>query len=935
MEILQFAILGLGLGGMYALSAQGLVLIYRASGVVNFAQGSFVMVGGYTFYEAQVVHGLPSWLSLILALLAGVVLGLLVHYAVMRPMKNASPLTRAVATLGVLAVLQAGAVIWFGTNLVSMPSMLPTTPVHVFGVVLTEDRIILFFIGVVVTAVLWSVYRFTRFGQVTTAVAENERAASALGHSPDTIAGVNWVIGAVLATGAGALIAPITSVDPTLLNQVMLPAMAAALLGAFASFPLALVAALAIGAGQSVLTYEITAQNWWTGWSDALPFIVVILYLVARGRTIPLRGHIFDRLPLVGSGRIRVIPVLVVSAAAIVIMAVLPGSWEITFTVTICYAIVCLSVIVVTGYAGQLSVAQYIVGATGAFVGAKLMNDIPGIPFELAFLISVVVAVLIGLVVGAPALRTRGINLAIVTLGIGFSLYALFLTNDTLAGNIGGIPIKPASLFGLDLNPSVHPAAYGITAIVVAILIALAIANLRRGTSGRRLLAVRSNERAALSLGVSVFSAKLYAFMVSSGIAAVGVCILAFINPAAVFSGFDIFTSISFVTSTVVGGLGMIGGGLIGSTLIPNGITSRFLSDINGTLATYLPLIGGVAVLLTLLAAQDGVFELNRAMGAEMVHKIGRRWSRHPQVPQDLAASRFDTPGFATTEEAGPQTGSQTDHEVTVNGTRPDRAALRVAPKELVVRGLTVRFGGVVAVQDMSLVVRPGTIHGLIGPNGAGKTTLIDAITGFVNVTSGAVELDGVPLRKVSARRRALLGLGRSFQSGELFSDLTIRENLAVAGDRPDRWRYITDFFWPGRIKLSDAAVMAAGDLRLEDVYDQRPGSLPFGRRRLVAIARSVAAAPSVLLLDEPASGLDPVEVSELAELIRHLAERWGIGILLVEHNLDMVLSVCDEITVMAEGKELLAASDAQTVRTHPDVVAAYVGVSDDVEAPS
>jgi len=287
MEIWRFALIGLGLGGLYAISAQGIVLIYRASGVVNFAQGSLVMVGGYAFYEFHELHALPSWASMILVLSVGAIIGLVIHFLLMRPLRNASPLARLVATLGVLAVLQAAAIIWFGTDVLSVPSVLPADTIRLAGVTITEDSLILLGIGVVVTVVLWLVYRFTKFGQITTAVSENERAASALGHSPGAIAAINWAVGAVLATGAGALIAPITYLQPTQLNEVVLPSIAAALLGAFASFPLAMVAALLIGSAQSVMTYLTTVNNWWSGWSEAIPFILVILYLVlpnAHGR---------------------------------------------------------------------------------------------------------------------------------------------------------------------------------------------------------------------------------------------------------------------------------------------------------------------------------------------------------------------------------------------------------------------------------------------------------------------------------------------------------------------------------------------------------------------------------------------------------------------------------------------------------------------------
>ncbi|GAA4752954.1 branched-chain amino acid ABC transporter permease/ATP-binding protein [Nocardioides endophyticus] len=898
MEIFRFALLGLGIGALYAMCAQGIVLIYRASGVVNFAQGAFVLVGGYTYYELTTVHMQPTAVALVGVVALAAAVGVLTHFLLMRPLRNSSPLARTVATLGVLSLLQSIAVLRYKHSLLGVETILPRDAVDVFGATITQDRIILFGIGAVVTLLLWAVYRFTKFGQITAAVSENEQAAASMGHSPDLIAALNWGVGAGLAGLTGALIAQITFLEPNQLTALVLPALAAALLGGFSSYPLAFVAALGIGSAQSVLTMQVAEHDWWTGWPQALPFLAVICYLVLRGRGIPQRSHIFDRLPKVGTGKIRIIPTLVLFVVALAIALVLSDTWVIAFTATVTMAIVCLSVLVVTGYAGQLSLAQYVIGAMGAFVAAKLMET-QGTPFAPAFLLGVVSAMLIGAVLGAPALRTRGVNLAVTTLGLGVTMYALFLSNTKLVGSIDGIPIKSPSILGIDIAPGDHPRRYAVVAIVALLLLVLAVANLRRGVAGRRLLAVRSNERAALALGVSVYTAKLYAFMLSAGIAAVGVSALAFMNDRVVFARFDVFSSIAFVTATVVGGVGMLVGPLIGSTLFDNSILSRFLSQW-GTADEYMPLIGAISVLLVLVMGSDGIFEQNRQLGVAVRNKLRARRGA-AEVPGPIAAA-------------------------------PERERVKAEPvvaRTLTVRDLTVRFGGVVAVSEMNLTVRPGTVHGLIGPNGAGKTTFIDAVTGFVKST-GSVEVEGVEVSRLGARKRARRGVARSFQSGELFDDLTVRENLAVGSDESSWHRYVTDLFWPGPVKLSPAAIVAAQEFDLDRDWDQLPESLPFGRRRLVAIARAVASAPSVLLLDEPASGLDDDEARELAHLIRRLADDWGIAILLVEHNLEMVLSVCDEITVMAQGKELLAASPPDVVRTHPAVIEAYVGTAED-----
>jgi sulfate-transporting ATPase len=240
-----------------------------------------------------------------------------------------------------------------------------------------------------------------------------------------------------------------------------------------------------------------------------------------------------------------------------------------------------------------------------------------------------------------------------------------------------------------------------------------------------------------------------------------------------------------------------------------------------------------------------------------------------------------------------------------------------------------VRFGGVVAVDGVSLDVNPGEVVGLIGPNGAGKTTLIDVVTGFTRPQEGHVELDEATIDGWSARRRARAGVARSFQSLELFEDMTVRDNMRTASDRRDPLAYLTDLVWPGDPPLHSTAIAALREFGLEEDLDRRPGEQPYGRRRLVGIARAVATQPSVLLLDEPAAGLDERETAELGDLVRRLAKEWGLGVLLVEHDVSLVMSVCDRIVALDFGRVIAEGTPAE-VGSHEAVIAAYLGEPDD-----
>ncbi|HEX5095803.1 MAG TPA: ABC transporter ATP-binding protein, partial [Acidimicrobiia bacterium] len=245
---------------------------------------------------------------------------------------------------------------------------------------------------------------------------------------------------------------------------------------------------------------------------------------------------------------------------------------------------------------------------------------------------------------------------------------------------------------------------------------------------------------------------------------------------------------------------------------------------------------------------------------------------------------------------------------------------------DLAVQGITVRFGGVVAVDDVSFSVSPGEVVGLIGPNGAGKTTIIDAVTGFVPIAGGTITLDARRLDGLNATKRARLGLRRSFQSLELFEDVSVEENIRAGSDRlASRWSWFTDLFWPGEHAMPPTAVAAVQAFELEPLLDQTPEELPYGRRRLVGIARTVASGPSVVMLDEPAAGLDERESAELARLIRKLADERNMAVLLVEHDVGLVMSTCDRIVVIDFGR-VIATGAPSEIRSDQAVRDAYLG---------
>ena len=239
-----------------------------------------------------------------------------------------------------------------------------------------------------------------------------------------------------------------------------------------------------------------------------------------------------------------------------------------------------------------------------------------------------------------------------------------------------------------------------------------------------------------------------------------------------------------------------------------------------------------------------------------------------------------------------------------------------------------MRYGVVTAVTNVSYRLEPGTVTGLIGPNGAGKTSLIDAISGFARA-EGRVLLDDLDLSKAPAMKRARAGVARSFQSLELFEDSTVFENLSVAADPQDLRSYALDLIWPINPPLPPEVVRAVLEFQLDQDLHRDVRDLSYGKRRLLAIARAVAMSPSVLLLDEPAAGLSSTESTELARVVRRLAEDWGMAILVVEHDMNFVMGLCDQVMVLDFGN-LIASGSPEQIRSDPTVIAAYLGDDSD-----
>jgi sulfate-transporting ATPase len=949
-------------GGFYTINALGLVTVFRSSGVINFASGGVAMVGGYLYWEFTSQLGWAQAEAIPVAVLLSAVMGVVVYLVAVRPLDGASTLTKVIATLAVLVSLQQAVILIFG-GLPKLPEpFLPSRSVRIGSVAVGENSLIFLGFTILLTFALWGAYRWTRFGIATSALAESPRSVAALGWNVGRLRAANWGIGGALAGMAGVGLGPFLQLNTSNFTSLLIPTLASAIIGGLRSYPITLVGGLVVGAAQAEAERYVT----WNGAGDAVPFALIIVVLMLRGRSLPLRSFVQERLPRVGTGqipRIRVIAVLIVVA---VVAAEVNVNWVIGATITLFAAIILLSQVVITGYAGQLSLAQLTMAGLGSIIAVNIaVSD--GVPFLPSLLIGMIVVIPVSILLGVPSLRARGVSLAIATLGFAVAINSMVLSNATLAGGGSGLQLPPPSLFGWSIDAITYPLRYFYVTLAAFTLLALGVANLRRGRTGRRLLAVRNNERAATAMGISVAGTKLYAFTVAGSIAAAGGVLLAFSQAIPQFSTYDPMTSLTNLVDAVLGGIGYVLGPLFGGMFAASGLPDSIINPWTNQWTWWneiFPLFTAVALIGQLIVNPNGAVDIMVHGPARASRRLLRSIPRQAQPPVTGQADtgQADTGQADTGQASSVQPGSQQAggeaparnrraiqllsllRSRTPTATRQvraerqrkrlraelDRASAkprRPRGSTLAVGDLRVSFGSVVALDGVSLTVSPGEVLGIIGPNGAGKTTLMDAVTGFT-AAQGTVELDGQRIDRWSPARRARASLARSFQSLELLEDMTVIDNLRCASEPQDFASLLLDLVHPDRGEISAATAAAISDFGLEDKLDKLPTEIGYGDRRLVAIARAVAGEPSVLLLDEPAAGLSERERAEVARLITMMAREWNIAVMLIEHDVELVRRVSDRVIALDFGRPI-ASGTPDEVLSHPAVITAYLGESE------
>ena len=466
-DVILYGALGLGAGALIASIALGVVLIYRGSGVINVATGAIAMVAAYIFWAFRTgffgfhLSTVPAFV-LTLVCMAG--FGVLVELTVFRPLRNTTPLAKLAASLGLLLVLESGMIVIFGNSLKSAPSILPSDTVTIFSRVVPIDRFLLAGIVVVVAAVLAALYRWTPFGLSTRASSENEVSAMLAGLSPSRLAVMNTCLASVVAGGLGVLVAPLISLDAQTLAFQVVPALGAALLAGFTSYFVACFAGLAIGIFQSLLIYWGT-QSWFPtdsggaplrGLSELFVFLVIVLALFVRGASLPGRGEVVERrLPVVPRPERLLRPATIAAILGVIALIVFPYDFRQALINSLLGIVICLSLVVIIGFVGQISVVQLALAGVAGFTMSHLTTDVGGVwaKFPISLLIGASVATIVGLLVAVSALRVRGVSLAIVTLSAAVALEQFGFLNARWGGGDQGSPVAQPAIGGLDLSP--------------------------------------------------------------------------------------------------------------------------------------------------------------------------------------------------------------------------------------------------------------------------------------------------------------------------------------------------------------------------------------------------------------------------------------------------------------------------------------------------
>jgi len=599
--------------------------------------------------------------------------------------------------------------------------------------------------------------------------------------------------------------------------------------------------------------------------------------------------------------------------------------WALIGSFVVVYSVVALSLTVLTGWAGAVSLSQAAFVGLGAFTAAELTAR--NVNFALWIPIAMLLSVPASVITGAVALRLPGLYFAVVTLAFGVvAQYMLFIPLE----NAGTTQVARPRFGSVDFADE---RSFFLLCVLCASLAFGATLRIGRGKTGRALLTVRTSRTAAEALAVDSVRYRTVAFVVSGCLASGAGVLLGTLIQSSRSNQFTLFASIQYLAVTFIGGIGSVLGAAMAGALqvLPTELIRPLIEGRDSdVLRQFAPLLQATLLLVVVVLRPDGVLGLLRSIGVR-ARLLEPRPPREAAFASPSSRARRDI-GFTLPDwDIAPGVlAAAVGRAPSADGRSATDEVVLDTPAALAATGVSVRFGAVAALDEVSLSVQPGELVAIIGPNGAGKTTLFNCCSGFLVPDSGTVQLHGTDITSFPAHRRAAAGLGRSFQTPRLVESMSVFENLLV-GFHPRIAHGV-----PGEIAGFTYALEEEREIRrrsgalldsvgLSAIGGLAAGDLPSGLRKVIEVLRALVPVPDVLLLDEPSAGLDPRETRWLARLIQTVNRELGVSVVLIEHDMSLVMGISDYVYVLEFGR-MLASGTPGEVRSNPEVIAAYLG---------
>ena len=912
-------LLGVIVGLTYGLLAVGLVLVHRTSGIINFAHGEVgtfaaSFFGVWVGSRAIGGFGLPYWLMLPAAMAVAAAANVVVEMVAVRRLRRAPKVMSLVMTLGaaqffLLVSLAVNTRIRSG-SLYPRPPGFPS-----FGVgalTITPEYSAMLILSPILVGALAVFLNRTRYGIALRAASENRDAALMNAIPADRMASLAWALAGVAAAFVAILQFPQkgyviggTALGPALLVRGLLAAVVARL----GSLPVALAFGVVVGIIEQIALWNTDSA----GPTEVVLFLVLLGVLLLRPRRIGRAAgsenwtemRSWPQLPAAWRDLRRVRAATPVGGAVAALLFVAVGLTSnriaLAFTLVVAFTMVGLSVYVVTGLGGQLSLGQFAVAGVGAAVSIHVVEDVlRSIP--LGILAGGLAGAAVCLLVGVPALRISGLMLGVATLAFAVAAEAWMFVQPWAIGE----GVRPPRLVVVDdlVDTSRGYFLFSLPFLAGALWL---VRNVSRSSYGRALRGLRDNEDGARAFGVPATRRKLEAFAFAGFLAGCGGAIYAHGLPRLTASSFAATESITVVAVALIGGLALMIGPLLGALYLLALPALVNLDAVGLAVSTF----GWLVLLL--------YFPGGLAQAVKPLRERVLGWLAAGETPveadetQDVVAEIKAAASSLLPAGAG-----------------DGAAATATGGPLLDVRRLSKSYGGVRAVQDVSLEVHAGETVGIIGPNGAGKTTLFELIGGFITADAGVVCFDGDDITDLAPERRAQRGVVRSFQDARLFPTLTVRETLELAAERrhPSQlWSSLVA--WPSALARDEHNRARAEDLLqlmgLTPYADKAVNELSTGTRRITDLAALLVLQPRLVLLDEPSSGVAQRETEALGGLLAQLRVALDTTFVIIEHDMPLLLGISDRVVAMETG-QVIAVGRPDEVVNHPQVVDSYLG---------